>query len=139
MRPTVHPAAFLATALLLCGVLLWLRPALPPAETLVAPRSGSRPPQTQRESIALDATILERYVGKYEGRADFTIELSMQKGSLFAQSPGSVPFELLATSETEFYLKGADVDVEFRIDDNGAVDGFIANTPYGVMSVDRVR
>jgi hypothetical protein len=102
------------------------------------PRSGSRPVRVERPSITLDPATLERYVGKYEGRANFTVDLSLDKGRLFAQSPGVlVPFELLATSETEFFLKGADVEVKFRIDD-GVVKGFVADTEYGV-SVDRVR
>ena len=63
----------------------------------------------------------------------------MKNGRLFAQSPGTVPFELLATSETEFFLPGADIDVKFRLDGGGGVVGFDAETLYGPVSAERIR
>jgi hypothetical protein len=64
----------------------------------------------------------------------------MKDGRLYAQSPGTVPFEMLATSETEFFLKQSpDIDVKFRLDGRGAVIGFDAATPYGPVSVERAR
>jgi hypothetical protein len=109
-------------------------------ELPVATASTPRIARPARASITLHAAILERYAGRYEGRADFTVDLSMKDGRLYAQSPGTVPFEMLATSELEFFLKeSADVDVKFRLDGRGAVSGFDAATPYGPMSVDRVR
>jgi hypothetical protein len=47
---------------------------------------------------------------------------------------------MLATSETEFFLKQSpDFGVKFRFDDRGAVTGFDGTTPYGSLSVDRAR
>ena len=54
-----------------------------------------------------------------------------------------IPFELRATSETEFYLMGPStpigVNVEFDVARDGTVRGFAANTEYGVIEVKRVR
>jgi len=123
----------------LCALWLWLRPALPPDATVPTAGRTPRPVRVERPSITLDAATLERYVGKYEGRANLTVEITAKDGHLFARSPGvMVPFEMLATSETEFFLKGADIDVKFRVED-GVVKGFAANTEYGVVVVDRVR
>lgn len=139
MRLAIHPSVFLGGAIALCALWLWLRPALPPEASLPSAAGAARPARVERPSITLDAATLERYVGKYEGRANFVVELTLKSGHLFAQSPGvTVPFEMLATSETEFFLKGADVDVKFRVED-GVVKGFIANTEFGAMVVDRVR
>ena len=97
------------------------------------------------ESIKLDAAILERYAGKYEGRGGFTVDLLMKGGRLLAQSDGAlpVPFELRARSETEFFLMGPSapigVDVEFDVARDGTVRGFAANTEYGVIEVKRVH
>lgn len=136
MKVTIHPAVFLSGALLFCTLWLWLKPVELPVATASTPRTA-RP---ARASIELDAAILERYVGRYEGRADFTVDLSMKEGSLYAQSPGTVAFEMLATSETEFFLKQSpDIDVKFRLDGRGAVIGFDAATPWGPVAVDRVR
>jgi hypothetical protein len=135
MRITIHPAVFLSGALVFCALWLSLGPEPPPIAT--APRRSAQP---ARASIELDAAILERYAGRYEGRADFTVDLSLKDGRLYAQSPGTVPFEMLATSETEFFLKQSpDFDVKFRLDGRGAVIGFDAATPYGPVSVDRAR
>lgn len=140
MRLAIHPSVFLGGAIVLCALWLWLRPALPPPEaTAPTARATPRPALVERPSITLDAATLERYVGKYEGRANLTVDLTLKNGHLFAQSPGLlVPFEMLATSETEFFLKGADVDVTFRVE-GGVVKGFVAKTELGVLVVDRVR
>jgi hypothetical protein len=139
MRLAIHPSVFLGGAIVLCALWLWLRPTLPPpAATVPAAARTPRPAPVERPSINLDAATLERYVGKYEGRANFTVELILKDGHLFAQSPGvMVPFEMLATSETKFFLKGIDVDVTFRVED-GVVKGFVASTEFGVVVVDRV-
>ena len=136
MKVTIHPAVFLSACVVFCALWLWLKPVESPLTRVSTPRIA-RP---ARASIELDPAILERYVGRYEGRADFTVDLSMKDGRLYAQSPGYVPFEMLATSELEFFLKESpDVDVKFRLDGRGSVLGFDAATPYGPMSVDRVR
>jgi hypothetical protein len=121
-----------------CALWLWLVPVQPEIPAAIGPR---RNVQAARTSIELDAAILERYVGHYEGRADFTVDVSMKNGHLHAQSPGvSVPFEMLATSQSEFFLKNSpDIDVKFRVDRTGAVTGFDATTPYGPVTLDRAR
>jgi hypothetical protein len=98
-----------------------------------------RPARAARSSIKLDSATLERYVGKYEGRQNFTVEVTLKNGRLFMESPGVLaPFEMLATSTTEFFLDGAGFDVEFRVD-NGVVKGFAANTEFGLVLMERVR
>jgi hypothetical protein len=137
MKATIHPAVFLSGCILFCAV--WL--SLVPVESPPAPPGVRRSAQPARTSIELDAALLERYVGHYEGRADFTVDLTMKDGRLYAQSPGIVmPFEMLATSELEFFLKESpDIDVKFRLDGRGTVLGFDATTPYGPVSLDRAR
>ena len=136
MKATIHPALFLSGCILFCA--LWL--SLVPVESPPVPAGVRRSAQPARTTIKLDTAILERYVGHYAGRADFTVDLSLKDGSLYAQSPGTVPFEMLATSETEFFLKQSpDIDVRFRFDGRGTVLGFDAATPYGPVSVNRAR
>lgn len=145
MRQTFHPALFLGTVILLCTAWLWARPPEPFVERLA--RSAPRAPVVDPASIELDAAILERYTGKYEGRGGFSIDLTMKNGKLFVQSVGtmpSIPMELRATSETEFFLKGANgvspgVDIEFDVANDGTVRGFTASTEFGLIEVTRVR
>jgi hypothetical protein len=129
---------FLGGAIVLCALWLWLRPPLPPPEAATVATGTPRPARAARSSITLDAATLERYVGTYEGRQNFTVELTLRNGRLFVESPGVlVPVEMLAASETEFFLDGGGVDIEFRVDD-GVVKGFAANTELGVVLMDRV-
>jgi hypothetical protein len=145
MIPRFHPAVFLGAVVLLCSAWLWARPPVSAVPTIA--RSTPRPALVVPASIALDAVILERYAGKYEGRAGFTIDVTLRDGKLLAQSVGtipSMPFELRAKSETEFFLiaPGATipgVDVEFDVARDGTVRGFAANTEFGVIEVERVR
>jgi len=138
MKATIHPAVFLSGAIVFCGLWLTFRPEVPP---LATPRAPARVAPVPRPTISLDAVLLERYVGHYEGRADFFVDLSLKDGRLYAESPGvTVPFEMLATSENEFFLKESpEVSVRFRLDSRGEVLGFDAATPYGPVILDRAR
>jgi hypothetical protein len=140
MRLAIHPSVFLGGAIVICGLWLALRPPLPALPSAPSARGAPRPARVERPTITLDPATLERYVGKYEGRGDLTVEMTLKNGRLFTQSPGVlVPFEMLAVSETEFFLeKGVNIDVKFRVED-GVVKGFTANTEFGVLYVDRVR
>ena len=143
MLARFHPSVFLGAVILLCTAWLWARPPVSAIETVA--RRMPRPALVVPESIKLDTAILERYAGTYEGRGGFTVNLALKDGRLLAQSPGAlpVPFELRATSETEFFLMGPTapigVDVEFDVARDGTVRGFAANTEYGLIEVTRVR
>jgi hypothetical protein len=144
MLPKFHPSVFLGAVILLCAAWLWARPPVSAIETVA--RRTPRPALVAPASVKLDTAILERYVGKYEGRGGFTVDLALKDGRLLAQSSGtipSIPFELRATSETEFFLMGptapVGVDIEFDIARDGTVRGFAANTEFGVIEVKRVR
>jgi hypothetical protein len=136
MKAAIHPAVFLSGCILFCA--LWL--SLVPVEPPPVPAGVRRTAQPARASITLDTAILERYVGRYAGRGDFTVDMSMKDGRLYAQSPGTIQFEMLATSELEFFLKESpDIVVKFQLDGRGVVTGFDAATPYGPLSLKRAR
>jgi hypothetical protein len=142
MIPKFHPAVFLSAVILLCSAWLWARP---PVTTLeITTRRTPRPALVVPASIKLDAAILERYTGKYEGRGGFTIDLVLKDGKLVARA-GAVPYELRATSETQFFLmvpgspNPPGVDVEFDVARGGGVRGFAAYTEFGLIRMKRVR
>lgn len=138
MKRAIHPAIFLGTVVAFCAVWLWLRP--PPIIDLTAPHAGTRPVRVERTSIALDPAILGRYAGKYEGRGDFRVDLTLEGGKLFAESPGVMPpVEVRAESETEFFLDKMGYDVEFDVGRDGTVRGFDVDTEYGLIRLTRLR
>jgi hypothetical protein len=142
MIPTFHPSVFLSAVILLCAAWLWARPPVSAIETVA--RRTPRPALVEPASIELDPALLERYAGKYEGRGGFTVDLSIKNGKLLAHA-GAIPYELRATSETEFFLmvpgspSPPGVDVEFDVARDGTVRGFAASTEFGVIEVKRVR
>ena len=136
MKLSIHPAVFFSSALLLCVVWLWLRPA-PPLESLV-PQRVVRPAGPPRASVALAAAVLDRYAGTYD-LGSTTVTLSVEGWRLFAQANGSPLLELFAASEKQFFLKNSDVEITFELDDRGDVRGFVLRLPDGDLTAERIR
>jgi hypothetical protein len=88
MIPKFHPAVFLGAVILLCAAWLWARP--PVSAVVTVPRGAPRPALVEPASIELDAAILERYAGKYEGRGGFTVDLALKDAQALAQSAGTI-------------------------------------------------
>lgn len=136
MKLSIHPAVFFGSALLLCIVWLWLRPA-PPLQSL-APQGVLRSAGPPRAPVALAAAVLARYAGTYD--LDSTpVTISVEGGRLFAQMNGSPLLELFAASEKQFFLKNSDVEVTFEVDDQDDAEGFVVRLPNGDLTAERIR
>jgi CubicO group peptidase (beta-lactamase class C family) len=57
-----------------------------------------------KTSVAVDAATLASYVGKYELRPGFIIEISVDRGHLFAQPTNQPKLQFAAESQTRFYM-----------------------------------
>lgn len=82
-------------------------------------------PPVQRTKVEVAAEILETYVGEYEFAPGFTIVVSLEDGTLFAQPTGQEKAPLFAESETKYFLKVVDAQITFTKDDSGAVTEMI--------------
>jgi Domain of unknown function (DUF3471) len=88
-------------------------------------------PVKQRTSIQLAATVLSRYVGRYEVAAGLEFMITMRDGGLFiASSQGGTAVRLWPESETEFFVKEVDAQVSFTKDPRGVMTGFVLHQ-YG--------
>lgn len=68
----------------------------------------------ERKVVALPESVLKQYAGTYELKAGFRIAVSTGGGKLYALAPGDKePVELTPESETKFFLKGPEIEVEF--------------------------
>ena len=74
-----------------------------------------------RTAIRVDRTILERYVGTYELAPAFSITFTLEGGQLMTQATNQPKFPVFPESETKFFLKVVDAQVEFFNDDKGRV------------------
>jgi len=83
---------------------------------------------------SIDPKTLDGYAGEYEIEQleGITLSVSRIEDGLYMQQPGEAPQELLALSETRFFLVvGTDIyDVEFTFDESNQVTGLVV-TVYG--------
>jgi CubicO group peptidase (beta-lactamase class C family) len=76
---------------------------------------------SERKEIAVLPGILEKYVGTYELTPTFSIITTLENGQLMAQATKQPKFPLFAESETKFFLKAVDAQLEFFKNDKGEV------------------
>jgi CubicO group peptidase (beta-lactamase class C family) len=76
---------------------------------------------SERKEITLAPKILEQYVGTYELAPKINMTITLEGGQLISQISGQGKVPLFATSETKFFPKVVDAEIEFGKDDKGAV------------------
>jgi len=81
-------------------------------------------PELNKE-VAVDTTILKHYVGVYELSPAFKITISLVNGALKAQATNQQQVDLFAKSDSLFFLKVVDAQVEFVNNEKGVVDKLI--------------
>src|SRR3984957_10943376 len=74
----------------------------------------------QRVAVDVPAIVLQSYVGTYTSR-DRGITVTLDNGHLIAQAPGQANAQLFAESQTRFFFRVSDVEVEFTKDPAGKV------------------
>ena len=79
----------------------------------------------EKKVITVDEALLEKYVGEYEIQPGFSIAFMREGNRLFTQATGQPKFEVFAESETKFFLKVVDAQVEFVADADGKVNKMI--------------
>jgi len=72
-----------------------------------------------KESITVDASILEKYIGTYEIQPGFVVEITTEGNKIFGTPTGQPKAELFAENETTFFLKVVKAQVVFTTDDKG--------------------
>jgi len=76
---------------------------------------------TERKEISVDAKVLARYVGTYQLAPDFKMAITLD-GNQLSEKLGEQPsFPIFPESETLFFLKVAEAEIEFFRDSSGNV------------------
>lgn len=76
---------------------------------------------SERKEITVPPNILATYVGTYELTPTFSIVTTLEDGHLMLQATNQPRDPLFAESETEFFLKVVDAQVEFFKNETGQV------------------
>jgi len=98
----------------------------------------------ERKAIAVASSVLDKYVGQYQIHLPLTnYTFTNETGKLMAQRDAFPKTELFAESETDFFLKTADIQFKFVKDTNGVVTGLIVHqgdgTLYEVMTGQKIK
>jgi len=80
---------------------------------------------SERKEVTVPPAILAKYVGTYELAPGFDVVMTLEGGQLMTQATGQPKFPLFAESETTFFLKVVDAELEFLKNEKGDVTHFI--------------
>ena len=87
-------------------------------------KTDEAPPQ-ERQAIKLDPAVYDAYVGEYELAPTFSITVTREGDQIFGQATGQPKFELFPESETRFFLKVVDAQVDFVRGEDGKVASLV--------------
>lgn len=85
-------------------------------------KKTDKPIPAPRAELTLPEALLETYVGTYQIAPDFALAVTREGQRLFTQATGQERFEIFASSESRFFLKVVDAQIEFFKNEQGAVD-----------------
>jgi len=103
-----------------------------------------RPTATKRTEIALDPSLADTYVGRYEARGEGVFVIAHAHGYLTIQAPadwGLPRLHLRPESARDFFVAELPLRVAFQTDDHGTVSGMLVYPPRGqhVVAASRLR
>lgn len=91
----------------------------------IAALALGKPLPGERMAVGIDPKIFDSYAGEYEIQPGFTIKFFRQGDKFMTQATGQAAFEIFAESESKFFLKVVDGQVEFVKDAAGQVTGMV--------------
>ena len=86
-----------------------------------AQSAGQASTPAARTEIKVSEKTLNQYVGEYELQPGFTLTVTQEGARLFAQGTGQQKVEVYPESETKFFLKVVEAQIEFAKDASGKV------------------
>jgi CubicO group peptidase (beta-lactamase class C family) len=85
----------------------------------------NEPLPRERQEVRMNPAVYDAYVGEYELTPAFSITITREGGQIFAQATGQPRFEIFPESETRFFLKVVDAEIEFVRGPDGKVTGLV--------------
>ena len=84
---------------------------------LAAGAAEVSPPNTDpHHQVAIDAALLDHYIGTYHFVGDFMVTVTRQGDQLMAQGTGQAAFPIYPESDTRFFFKVVDAQIDFTTD-----------------------
>ena len=76
---------------------------------------------SERKEITVSTDVLRQYVGTYQLAPTFSIVITLEGNRLMSQATNQPAVPLFPESETSFFLKAVDAQIEFAKNDKGEV------------------
>jgi serine-type D-Ala-D-Ala carboxypeptidase/endopeptidase len=92
-----------------------------------------------KKKFTVSETVLKEYVGTYEISPAFSIVVTYETNGLAIQATGQQKINIYPESETKFYLKVVDAQIEFAKNPSGAVEKLTLYQNGAAMDGKRVR
>ncbi|MCU0369216.1 MAG: serine hydrolase [Cyclobacteriaceae bacterium] len=92
-----------------------------------------------KKPVKVDETLLKEYAGVYEIAPTFSITVTYENEGLSIQATGQPKINIYAESETKFYLKVVDAQIEFKRNDSLIVDQLILYQNGAAMPGKKVK
>jgi len=100
---------------------------------------SAKPLPAPRKEAVVDQKIYDLYVGDYELMPGFTITILRRGARLISQATGQPEVELFPESDTRFFLKVVDAQVDFVKDASGKVTGLVLHQGGQTLPAKKVK
>jgi CubicO group peptidase (beta-lactamase class C family) len=90
----------------------------------IAKKTSKALPSARKE-IKLDPASLDQFTGEYEIAPGMAISVTKETDALMAQMPGQPKVQIFPESDTKFFLKVVDAQIEFVKDASGKINGAV--------------
>ncbi len=107
-------------------------PAFPGVKT-------DEPLPAERQAVQVDPSLYDNYAGVYELAPGFVLTVTREGDRLMTQATGQPEFEIFPESETRFFLKVFDAQLEFQRGPDGKATGVTLYQGGQVMPAKRVE
>lgn len=86
------------------------------------PITDGKPPVVQETEIPVDATVLEKYIGRYELAPGFILTVTRQEQQLYAQATGQDKFPVFAKAQNIFFYRVVAAQLTFNQNAAGTIE-----------------
>ena len=98
-----------------------------------------KPLPAPRKEAAVDPKLYDRLTGDYELTPGFILTILRRGDKLISQATGQSEVELFPESETRFFLKAVDAQVDFVLDAAGRVTGLVLHQGGQDLPAKKIR
>lgn len=99
----------------------------------------AKPLPSPRKEVALDPKLYDRLAGEYELQPGFILKILRRGDKLISQATGQPEVELFPESETRFFLKVVDAQVDFMLGPDGLATSLVLHQGGQDLPAKKVR